>query len=124
MLDKSFKTLDIYNRALNTSWLRNEVISNNIANVNTPNYKKRIVTFDNILKEKMLEMEKTNDAHMDVYNSDKPRIITDDRTSLRKDGNNVNIDTEQAELAANQLYFQAVTQEVNSKLKRLRTAIK
>ncbi len=124
MLDKSFNNLKIYNRALNNAWLRNEVISNNIANVNTPNFKKRIVTFDDILEDKMLSMNKTNSAHMDVNNESIPRIIKDKSTSFRKDGNNVNIDTEQAELAANQLYFEAVTRQVNSRLKRLRTVIK
>ncbi len=124
MLDKSFKNLAIYNRALNNSWFKNGVISNNIANVNTPNYKKRTVVFDDILNEKMLSMNKTNAAHMDVNNPSSPRIIKDESTSFRKDGNNVNIATEEVELAANQLYFEAVSRQVNSRLKRLRTVIK
>ena len=50
-------------------------------------------------------------------------IVKDKNTSFRRDGNNVNIDTEMAELAENQIKYETITKQLNSNLKRLRLAM-
>ncbi len=121
MLNKSFSQIDVFKRSLNVSWLKNKAISNNIANVDTPGYKKEVVKFDDVLNG-AIELVKTNEKHISTTNSE-PRIEKVTNTSFRKDDNNVDIDTEMAELSKNQLKFNIITEQLNSKLSRLKKAI-
>jgi len=127
MLKNAFNTINLYNKALDASWLKNEAITNNIANANTPNYKRETVEFEEVLKRAMgdpnMPMAKTHEKHMPLMNNLKPVIIKDSNTSFRKDGNNVNIDTEMAYLAENQIKYETITKQLNSNLKRLRMAM-
>lgn len=128
MLDKSFNKINLFNKALNASWMKNQAISNNIANVNTPNYKRETVEFEDLLQSAMgnslMPMARTNEKHMPTAVTVEPKIIKEKNTSFRKDGNNVNIDTEMGELAENQIRYEALTNQLNSSLQRLRIAIK
>ncbi len=121
MLDKSFSQIDVFKKALDISWLKNKTITNNIANVDTPGYKKEIVRFDSVLNN-AIDLVKTNEKHIST-SSESPRIEKMTTTSFRKDGNNVDIDTEMAELSKNQLKFNIITSQLNSKLSRLKKAI-
>lgn len=127
MLKNSFNQINMYSQALSASWLKNQAISNNIANVNTPNYKRETVEFEDLLKTEMASvagpMVQTHANHMPSQVSLEPRIIKESSTSFRTDGNNVNIDTEMAELAENQLRFETITKQLNSNLTRLRLVI-
>lgn len=123
MLNKSFSQINIFKRSLNVSWLKNKAISNNIANVDTPGYKREVVEFGNVLDEAMQEnLVRTHEKHMSS-SSHGPRIVKETNSSFREDDNNVDIDTEMAELSKNQLKFNIVTQQLNSKLSRLKKAI-
>ncbi|MDK2917380.1 MAG: flagellar basal-body rod protein FlgB [Candidatus Petromonas sp.] len=130
MLDKTYKNINVYQKALDASWLRNEAISNNIANVNTPGYKRQDVKFESILKEHIsnssFKLKRTHPKHIPTINriNDlKPKITKEFHTSFRKDNNNVNIDVEMAELAKNTIKFNALTQELSRYLHRIKTAI-
>lgn len=124
MLDRSFAQIDILKKTLNVSWLKNKAITNNIANVDTPGYKREVVKFDSVLSNAIegSNLTKTHPKHIDP-SSDGPRIEKERSTSFRKDDNNVDIDTEMAELSKNQLQFNIATQQLSSKLARLRKAI-
>lgn len=128
MLKNSFNKINLFDKALTASWMKNQAISNNISNVNTPNYKRETVDFEDVLRNAASNqngpMVKTHDKHMSVSNSVTPTIIKDDSTAFRKDGNNVNVDTEMAELAENQIRYEAITKQLNDTLKRLRISIK
>jgi len=121
MLEKSFSQIDNFKRSLNVSWLKNKAITNNIANIDTPGYKKEVVKFDEIL-DGAIELVKTNKKHISMADSE-PRIEKITNTAFRKDENNVDIDTEMAELSKNQLKFNIVTEQLNGKISRLRKAI-
>jgi|LGVF01.1.fsa_nt_gb flagellar basal-body rod protein FlgB len=126
MLNKSFSQINLYNKALDASWQKNEAISNNIANVNTPNYKRETVAFEEVLKRAMgtsIPVSRTHENHMPMTTDISPSIVKDKNTSFRRDGNNVNIDTEMAELAENQIKYETITKQLNSNLKRLRLAM-
>jgi len=126
MLKNSFSQINLYNRALDASWKKNEAITNNIANANTPNYKRETVEFEEVLKRAIgskMSVTRTDEKHMPLVNDLSPQIIKDKNTAFRKDGNNVNIDTEMAELAENQIKYEAITRQLNSTLKRLRMSI-
>lgn len=53
VISNMFRDIDLMTKGLNASWKRNEVISNNIANVNTPNYKRMEVKFEEFLSNKI-----------------------------------------------------------------------
>ncbi len=131
MLDKSFQRVDIFKKTMDASWLKNETISNNLANVNTPGYKRQVVNFENVLKDHLnmgsgTTMRITNKKHMTASGplGLNPRIDEVKDTSFRTDQNNVNVDVEMSELAKNQIKYAALTEQLNGQLTRLKTAIK
>ena len=122
--------INVLGKAANASWLRNEVINNNIANVNTPNYKRQDVSFDDTLA---IELKKTGTTQVDldkrVANADSARLegkIYTDATnySYRIDGNNVDIDTENVELASNEIKYNGLVSSINAEFARLKSVIK
>lgn len=131
MLDKSFQRINIFKTTMDASWLKNEAISHNLANVNTPGYKRQTVNFENILKDHLqmgdeVRMNTTHAKHLTVNGPMglTPQIEEVRDTSFRTDQNNVNVDIEMSELAKNQLKYSALTQQLNGQLTRLKTAIK
>lgn len=107
MLDKIFESKNIVHKALDASWMRNQVIAQNIANVDTPNYKRKTVTFEEQL---LQEISKSDFKNSDVENVDIEVIQENSNLSYRLDGNNVDIDTESAALAENTIRYNALVQ--------------
>lgn len=123
--------IDILQKAVGAATLRQRVISDNIANVNTPQFKKSEVQFEELLAQELepqrrLKMARTNEAHLPVMKKGFPeaKINTITQTSYRTDGNNVDIDTEMAGMAKNNIYYNAVVQQVSGYFSGLRSAIK
>jgi flagellar basal-body rod protein FlgB len=127
------KPIDVMERGMQAANLRQAVISNNIANVNTPNFKKSNVEFENLLAKELgmgedihkLKLVRTNDRHLPI-DSDKrasAAIECDASTTMRVDNNNVDIDKEMAGLAKNQIYFNALARGMNGTLSRVKNAI-
>lgn len=127
-----FDYTNVLDKAADASWLRNEAISNNIANVNTPNYKRQDVSFEAELKHALKASKyETLDEKVSNINKDRdlskiePRTYTDAANySYRLDGNNVDIDNENVELASNQIKYNALIQGINGDFTNLRTVIK
>ncbi len=120
----------VLEQALSASSLRQKVISNNIANVNTPLYKKSEVSFESMLQSAIgvdkLPMVKTNEKHLTLQrdNIPSPEVTVVNSTSIRTDGNNVDVDVEMAELAKNNIYYNAVVQQMSSYFSGIKSAIK
>lgn len=124
------KSLESMEQALSASTLRQRVHSANIANVDTANYKSKKVDFqaalDTAINNQSLSSYKTNDRHLSFSNESslgKTEILTDSSTKYNNNGNNVDMDVEMAELAKNQLWYNAVTERVNGKLNSLSSVI-
>lgn len=129
MLNLSFKNVDFLKKAMDGTWKRHEAISNNIANVNTPGYKKVEVDFESALKAQMgsteIKLETTNEKHFNLYGDTVEISQTTDGTySTRRDGNNVNIDVENANLSKNTIMYNALAKQVSSEFTKLKTIIK
>ncbi|WP_026526615.1 flagellar basal body rod protein FlgB [Butyrivibrio sp. VCD2006] len=124
----AFDYINVLDKTADASWIRNEVLSNNIANVNTPNYKRQDVAFERELERALGNSRyKTMDAKVSglKINRLKPRPYTDySNFSYRMDGNNVDIDTENVTLAANQLKYQGVMLGIKSEFSNLQTAMR
>lgn len=120
----------VLEQALAASSLRQKAISNNIANVNTPEYKKSEVLFEDMLQSVMngdkMPMLQTNARHLSPQKSGipTPKLNVVSNTSIRKDGNNVDIDVEMANLSKNSIYYNAVVQQLSSYYSGLKTVIR
>ncbi len=126
-MDQNFiSSMNQMKSSLDTYWLRNTLISNNIANVNTPGYKRVDVDFSKTLKEvTTLNLNKTDKKHMDTIEKNVINgiIITDDSTSQRQDENNVDIEKEMAYLAQNTISYISLLQQINSEYSRIKLSI-
>ena len=120
----------VLEQALSAASLRQKVISNNIANVNTPEYKKSEVSFEDMLQSTIngdrMPMLQTNVRHFSPQQKavPAPQVNVIGNTSVRKDGNNVDIDVEMANLAKNSIYYNAVVQQLSSYYSGLKTVIR
>lgn len=117
---------DLAKKGLDAASLRSKVIANNIANINTKGYKKYYVSFEDTLKSSLnsVEMEKSDELH--ISGKENPGTINvkqDKSSSMREDGNNVDIDNEMTNQAANALMYNALITQVNSKLSMTRYVI-
>lgn len=121
-----FNQIDKLSKGLDASWVRNEVLANNIANIDTPGFKRSDVSFSQILEEQSLKLKTTRDKHisnMPSADSSDITIYEDSNTSVRMDGNNVDIENEMNELAKNTILYNYLSQMVSKEIQRLDMAI-
>ena len=132
MWDKLFNTTNYLEKGINASWLRNEVISNNIANADTPGFKTSQVKFETIMeqaieKNDLLEMDTTNEKHIKLSPSTidgvSAMVVQNKDSSYRYDENNVDIETEMAAMAKNSIQYYTLVSKLNSEFSNLSTAI-
>ena len=110
----------VLERAIQGSYLRHKAILNNIANINTPNYKRLDVDFKSSLNNaaKNLDSGKENEVSLAA-----PEITESNDPSTRLDGNNVDIDREMTTLAQNSLEYNAYLTLISKKMKTLKNVI-
>lgn len=123
-----YSYINVLDKAADASWLRNELISNNIANQSTPGYKRQDVDFEGQLTQ-ALKNQRYTSVDQKVKNVDlnhlEGRIYTDyGDFSYRLDENNVDPEQEQVQLAANQLKYQGLMSALNSEFANLKSVIK
>ena len=110
-------------QGIKAATLRGETIANNIANVNTKNYKKFSVVFEENLKANdngSVNLNKTNSKHISTTgNSGEIEVVKDTSTSMRTDGNNVDLEVEKTNQAANTLKYNALVQLASGKLSNI-----
>ncbi len=128
MLNKSYQTLNFLKKALDGSWTRNKVISNNIANVNTPGYKKKSVNFEEQLKRELsqknsVSMMTTNDKHISTKTTSHLYVKEHKNYSTRKDKNNVNIDKQMANMTKNNIMYNSLLKQVSYEFNEIKDVI-
>ncbi|MFZ7120926.1 MAG: flagellar basal body rod protein FlgB [Eubacteriaceae bacterium] len=120
---------DLIKKGLDVSSMRQKTISSNIANVNTPNYKVNRVEFEELLLQYIddngIDMTKTDDKHFGYDSIEDIEAVVQKRenTFLNDNGNNVDIDLEMTNLAANEIYYNALIEQMNRKLGNLNYVI-
>ncbi len=124
----AFDYINVLDKAADASWLRNEAISNNIANASTPGYKRQDVAFESELQ-KALGSNRYESMDSKVSNIKisrlQPRPYTDmTEYSYRLDGNNVDIENENVMLAENQLKYQGLIACINQEFTNLQAVMK
>ncbi len=136
-LNNSFgKTLDILHRTMDVSMLRHQVSANNIANADTPNFKRSTVNFESELK-RALDSEKvkkpkaylTHPKHIPFdrtqnYREVRPRRVLDYLSQSDNNGNNVNLEEESMLLLQNQLRYNLLTRSVSNQFNRVNIVLR
>ncbi|MCE5314770.1 MAG: flagellar basal body rod protein FlgB [Armatimonadota bacterium] len=114
-------TSTVLSKTLDAAAARQKAIANNIANVETPGYKRSYVNFETELK-RIIETKSGHKLRQGVRDLE-PVRQTDVISECKPDGNNVNIDAEIADLAKTQGQHRAATTLLENKISLLRTAI-
>ncbi|MGN1400562.1 MAG: flagellar basal body rod protein FlgB [Bacillus sp. (in: firmicutes)] len=119
----TYQTLE---RALDYSAAKHKAISSNIANIDTPNYKAKAVSFrDSLGSEMKIQALRTDPKHMEFLGGQEGTMrVNRLAASYNNNRNNVDIDKEMSELATNQIYYNAVSDRLSGKYKSLMNVIK
>lgn len=114
------KSVNLLEKMLDVSATKHKVIANNIANINTPGYKKMEVSFaeqlENVIK----------DTSANKFDALQPKIVVskeDTNVAIRNDGNNVDMDKEVSALMKNTLSYNVYTQLLAKKMELVKSAI-
>ena len=122
-----FSYVNVLNKAADASWLREETIANNLANVNTPGYKRKHVDFQSVLRNELGNMKyQTLDSkveHADLSRLDASVYVDSANYSYRIDKNNVDVDVENVELASEKLRYDALTDSMTQEFARLKSVM-
>jgi flagellar basal-body rod protein FlgB len=119
----------IMSSAMDASALRHKSISNNIANVNTPNYQPTKVSFEERLQQEIESQfigNRTNAKHLQI--GEKQAIpapkLEKDNVVFKNSGNGVDLDYEMTQLSQNTLWYQSLTYSMNEEFNLLKTSIR
>lgn len=124
LFDETIRSLE---NSMHHSTRTNNVISDNIANVDTPNYKAKHVAFKDVLHDESskLQLKQTKLQHIPSSDSSHShRIVTNPHTTYNHNGNNVDIDKEMSDLAENQIYYRSLVDRLNGKFQTLQTVLR
>ena len=123
-----YSYIDVLNKAADAAYTRNEIISNNIANVSTPNYKRQDVQFESILQAALAGSgdslnKKVSELDLNLHELD--AFVYTDHSSLsyRLDGNNVDIDQEEAYLSETTIRYNALVDLMTQEFSRYKTVL-
>ena len=121
----AYNYINVLDKAADASWVRNEVIANNIANVDTPGFKRSDVVFESYLQQSLSGRGSFDEKVRDMNLSDiKPSVYKDyTQLSYRYDENNVDISTETANLAENQIRYYTLLESMSQEFSRIKTAL-
>ncbi len=128
------KILSVLAKSMDAAAVKQRVVSDNIANINTPEFKRQYVDFDSELKEAINrqlgqagKLYRTHENHLPLsldINKINPKVKTDFSRSMREDGNNVDLDMELAELAENTIKYNTLTETAIKKYAGIKNAVR
>jgi len=119
--DRTFKALE---KAVDGAVTRQQAISHNLSNINTPGYKRMQVSFEDQLRQILLQqrprlpLKTTREKHINNLPdlNFKPQITRDNSQQMRPDQNNVNVENEMVDMVKNGFYLNAVINQLNKRL--------
>lgn len=132
MWDDLFASADLLQKGINAGWTRNQVIRNNIANAETPNFKSSEVVFESFISDALyregVSGRKTRAQHLDIgkisdVRSVSAQVLQMRDNQMRMDENNVDVEAEQAKLAKNSIQYNTLVEKLNSELNRIKLAV-
>ena len=126
----AFDYINIMDKAADASWTREALLTNNLANVDTPGYKRADLDFASVLKRELKTFKYIPlDKKVRALNRDLGVLSVEPYTdsanySYRLDGNNVDVDTENVELASEELRYEMLTTAINEEFSRFKSVLK
>jgi len=122
-MDGGFNTLEKLIYATN---IRHKVITSNIANTDTPDYRAKDVDFRSFMDEKTAELKITSPLHLKTASAGSVPggALLLEKTPSWGDGNNVELDMEIAKMTENGLLYEAGIRLLSSKMKMFRAALR
>lgn len=114
-----FSNIDLTSKVINANIQRKELINQNLSNVDTPNYKRKDIIFEDLLSE---EIEK-NGMKVDLDNITPIEYTDLSNSSYRLDGNNVDIEWEKSAETKNELMINTLITRMNAQLGRLKNVL-
>ena len=122
-----YNYINVLNKAADAANSRSEIIANNLANVDTPNYKRKDVAFENYLQQALIGDDPLDEriADINTHLSDFGGLIYTDSSTLsyRLDGNNVDVDTENAMYAQSRIRYDALVDLMKQEFSRYKTVL-
>jgi flagellar basal-body rod protein FlgB len=131
------KTVDLLHRGMDVATLRRQVIADNIANSEVPNFKRSTVNFEASLKKALeseelepeLSMETTDPRHVKSwqlvdFRSVQPRRVLDYLTTSKNNGNNVDAEQEMMDSLSNQMLYTLQAQAINFEYNQVNQVLK
>ncbi len=126
----AFDYINVLDKAADASWLRESTLANNIANATTPEYKRHDVDFQSLLERELMDSKFNRNLDKKIHNVNLSRLTATSQIdmaaeaySYRLDGNNVDMHTENVELASEQIRYSALTDSISQEFSRMRMAI-
>lgn len=126
VLSNAYNYINVLDKAADASWTRNDVLSNNIANADTPGYKRKDVQFETYLSNAVAGTDSLDEtvANLDMNELNANTYTEQVGLSYRMDGNNVDITTENVELAKNQIKYYTLMNSISQEFSRLKASLK
>lgn len=125
---KSESLFSLLESSLNGSIARQNVIAHNVSNINTPGFKRFLVDFEQQLQSDghiygRLPLRTTREKHIGLPLREDFAVRRDLASPLRADGNNVDLENEMNLMVKNDIYFNAVLNQLNKKIAVLKYVI-
>ena len=121
----AFDYINVLDKAADASWLRETAIMNNLANTDTPGYKRQEVDFESVLQREFTTLDKKiRSLNADLSGLNVSTHTDSSNYSYRLDRNNVDPDTENVELASETIRYQALTNSITSDFTRMQAVLK
>ncbi|EQA53419.1 flagellar basal-body rod protein FlgB [Leptospira kmetyi serovar Malaysia str. Bejo-Iso9] len=133
------KTQDLLERGMNNSIFKRKVISDNIANADVPHFKRSEVIFESMIK-RAVESEKieaikevptqiSDERHIQFfkaldYREVQPKANIDYLTTMRADGNNVDVEKEVVEASNSQMQYMMMSERINQNYRDLKQVMR
>lgn len=119
------QTYDLLKQTMSVANDRSQLISSNIANVNTPNYKAKRIAFESLLDQSMnvQKLTTTHENHIQSAGFSQGKVYEQTGLSVDEKGNNVNLELELLDQATNGLYYSALTAQLNGRLSMYNTVV-
>lgn len=123
-----FNYINVLDKAADAAYTRQDILANNLANSSTPNYKRQDVQFESLLQASLAGDGNLDDkiSQLNQNLGDLNGFVYTDHSSLsyRLDGNNVDVDQEEAYLAENQIRYQTLIDMMNQEFSRYDIVLK
>lgn len=126
ILSNAYNYVNVLGKAADASWTRNDILANNIANADTPGYKRKDVQFETYLANLIADTDSLDEtvANIDLNQLNGTTYTDQANLSYRSDGNNVDMNTESVELAKNQLKYYTLMNSMSQEFSRLKMVLK